>query len=163
MIEIPNFGYIHEERVAGSAHPGRGERLIETLKGLREEGFTGILSVLERPLESAPLQEFDLDSLHLAVRDFDAPTSRQIDDAVAFIDRHSASGRVLVHCLMGYGRTGTILACWLASRGRSADEAVREVRRLRPGSIEDRSQEIAIAEYARRLERARESRGKESE
>ena len=57
-------------------------------------------------------------------------------------------GAVGVHCAMGCGRTGTILACYLvASEGYSADDAIIEARKRRKGSIETRRQEQAVRDY----------------
>lgn len=157
MSYLPNFGYLIPDKVAGSAHPGRGSALGETLDELRSMGFRGIVTVHERPLDRSMLGEFEIEGLHLPVADFSAPTLQQFERAVAFIDRHVAAGdRVLVHCLMGYGRTGTILAGYLVSKGEKAGAAIRRVRDLRPGSIEDSSQELAIEEFERHLGRRRE-------
>jgi atypical dual specificity phosphatase len=46
------------------------------------------------------------------------------------------------------GRTGTILAAWLVSRGQGAGEAIALVRSLRPGSIETRAQEESVRRFA---------------
>ena len=147
-----NFSYLIEEKIAGSGHPGAGEELGAVLNALREEGFRAIVSLCETPLESAMLEEFGVTNLHLPVRDFTAPALCQIEDALDFLRDHlSRQARVLVHCAAGYGRTGTILACYLVAEGSSAEEAMQEVRRVRPGSIEDVSQEKAIAGYERHL------------
>ena len=69
---------------------------------------------------------------------------------LAFIDEQTGAGRpVAVSCYAGIGRTGTVLACCLVSRGASPADAVAEVRRLRPGSIQTPEQEAAVYEYAR--------------
>jgi len=60
---------------------------------------------------------------------------------------------VLAHCRGGYGRTGTMLACYLVSRGWEAEKAMAEVRRRRPGSIAPRAQQACAVEYAGRLRR----------
>lgn len=61
-------------------------------------------------------------------------------------------GAVGIHCAMGCGRTGTILACYLvASEGYSADDAIIETRKRRKGSIETRRQEQAVRDYEKSL------------
>ncbi|NXM33474.1 DUS23 phosphatase, partial [Oxyruncus cristatus] len=53
---------------------------------------------------------------------------------------------------LGRGRTGTLLGCYLgAARGLSGAEAVREIRRLRPGSIETPEQEQAVIRFCSAL------------
>lgn len=151
MILPHNFGYLGLSRIAGSGHPGFGTRLAETLAALREEGIEAILTVFEEPLDAPVLQEFGMKALHLPVPDFSPPTPEQIDRAMEFVETHARpDSGVLVHCYAGYGRTGTILACYLVARGMSAEAAIDEVRRIRPGSIEDPSQEDAIHAYERR-------------
>ena len=60
-----------------------------------------------------------------------------------------------VHCAMGRGRTGTMLACYLVSKeGYSAEEAITEVRKRRKNSIETRTQENAVMEFERSLKRS---------
>lgn len=138
-----NFDWIEDGRVAAMAMPWP-----EDVEDLRRAGVTAILSLSERvPRE---LVEGPFAHLALPVRDFHAPTQAQIDAAVAFVDRAvDAGGACAVHCGAGLGRTGTIVAAWLVHRGRSAAEAIAEVRRRRPGSVETAEQEAAVAAYAR--------------
>ena len=59
-----------------------------------------------------------------------------------------------VHCGGGYGRTGTMLACYLvAKEGYSADEAIEETPRRRHGSIETQSQEQIVKVFEESLKK----------
>lgn len=59
---------------------------------------------------------------------------------------------VAVHCMLGYGRTGTLLACYLCKeRHLAGGDAIREIRRLRPGSIETLEQEQAVIRFCQCL------------
>jgi len=62
-----------------------------------------------------------------------------------------------VHCGAGLGRTGTVLACYLVSRGLTAEQAIGEVRLARPGAVEAVSQVAFVYAYEALL-RSREPR-----
>jgi len=60
--------------------------------------------------------------------------------------------RVSAHCAWGRGRTGTMMACYLAKRRRiSADAAIAQIRRMRPGSVDSAKQENAVHLYIKSL------------
>jgi atypical dual specificity phosphatase len=130
--------------LAGGARP-RGD---EDWRELRQAGVAAVLCLTEQP---PPARE-GIEVVHLPIRDFSPPTPDDVERAVAAIDRFRAEGcAVLVHCGAGLGRTGTILACYLVSQGREADEAIAEVRTARPGSIETHEQEESVRRFARTL------------
>lgn len=54
--------------------------------------------------------------------------------------------------MMGRGRTGTMLACYLVARkGYQAKEAIKETRRQRVFSVETWSQEKAVRDFEKSL------------
>ncbi len=113
---------------------------------LARQGIGAILSLTEEPL--APDWVKDFVTLHIPVRDFTAPSAAQFNLCVDFLKDCALEDKTpVVHCTMGYGRTGTVLAAHLIANGTSAREAIEEVRRLRPGAIETGEQETALYRY----------------
>lgn len=62
-----------------------------------------------------------------------------------------SGGKILIHCMGGIGRTGTIAAQILMEQGIPTDHAISEVRRVRQGAIETVAQEQYLAAYGNRL------------
>jgi protein-tyrosine phosphatase len=58
----------------------------------------------------------------------------------ALLQALNSGQRVLVHCAAGLGRTGMLVAKLLVLHGVRADEAIKQVRRARPGTIETEAQ-----------------------
>ncbi len=66
-------------------------------------------------------------------------------DPAPLVAEHVARGEgVVVHCVGGTGRTGTVLACALRQLGRSADAAIDTVRMHRPHRPESLWQEDVV-------------------
>jgi len=139
--------WLEEGEVLGCAYP-RGEA---GLAGLAEQEISVVVNLHERPHPPETLARYGLTEVHIPVPDFTPPTPQQLDLGVRVISDAVAAGkRVAVHCGAGLGRTGTLLACYLVSRGADADEAVARVRSVRPGSVETREQWQAVRDYAAR-------------
>jgi len=146
------FYWLIEGALAGCGRPGlrRGEDALDAdLAWLQRQGIDALLSLTEQPLPVDALERHGLSALHLPVPDMTPPTAAQLRTALAFIDRQRAAGRtVAVHCRMGQGRTGTVLAAYLIRGGLSAEAALRELRAVCPHAVESPSQERALHEFA---------------
>jgi len=144
-----SFDWVVQDCLAAMAWP---YDLNAALEYLQEQGVRVIVTLTERPLRMALIEEFGFEYHHLPVMDFHGPTQHQIVEFVAIVDRAKAAGkRVVTHCLAGRGRTGSMLAAYLVSQGLSPKDAMADVRRARPGSIESLEQEEAIRGYAQSL------------
>lgn len=87
----------------------------------------------------------------LPVLDATAMTLDQLRDAVEWVGRQP--GPVFVHCALGYGRSGTVVAACLLARGLAADPkaAVKQLRELRPGVRLNRAQRKVLSAFAEEL------------
>ena len=151
--EVPSvmqreFSWVIPDRLAGMPRPGRDAPIDADAAFLKEKGIALVVTLTEEPLPAAPFSSRGIRLAHMPVRDFFAPTVAQLvlfaDRAATVIDQ---GGRVAVHCAYGKGRTGTFLAAYLVATGMTAEAAIAEVRRLRPGSIETAEQVAAIRDF----------------
>lgn len=134
--------------VLGCAYPRTG-RALSALSG---SGVRLLVNLHERSHDPARLKRHGLREAHLPVKDFAAPSSKQIERSMAAILEALAAGEAAaVHCGGGLGRTGTVFACYLSSSdGLEAEDAIRRVRALRPGSVETSAQLTAVQAWAKR-------------
>lgn len=147
---MQRFYWVIDGQLAGCSRPGaHGASIADDLAVMRDHGIRSIVSLTESPVLAHELETAGLDTLHLPVDDFHAPTTQQMLRALAYIDASLAENMpVAVHCLAGQGRTGTILAAWLLRSGLSADDAIAEIRALTPGAIESAPQVAALRRWA---------------
>lgn len=149
--KMAGFSWVIDARVAGMPRPGARRPLEEDVLFLQEQGIDVLVSLTETPVDPAALKAHGIEALHLPVADFHPPSQAQLDRYVTAVEGWNEAGLAVgTHCGAGLGRTGTFLAALLVARGATGDEAIAEIRRLRPGSIETDAQEEAVREFARR-------------
>lgn len=149
---LPGGSPTDGRRAPGAAPPVPPVAAIDAdLLWLRQQGIEAVLSLTEEPLPAEALRRHGLESLHLPVDDMTAPTPAQFGAALDFLDlRRASGGGVAVHCLMGQGRTGAVLAAHLIRAGDDVDSALSRLRTLCPGAVSSPLQERALAAFAAR-------------
>ena len=138
-----NFSWIIEQKLAASANPTSKEEI----DWIKQEGVKSIVTIREEPLEDEWIK--DVNYLHVHSNDMGIPEFSDLVNSVDFINQRITNDEpVMVHCLAGLGRTGTILACYLIKyEDMTADDAIKKVRRERHGSIQSFSQEEIIFRF----------------
>jgi len=143
-----NFSWLIDNKLAGSAIPTSKDEV----NWLKEQGIKSIVTIREEPLDSDWINEINY--LHVLSDDMGVPSFDDLKNSVDFIHKRIQNNEpVMVHCLAGMGRTGTILACYMIKYAKmSAEDAIQHIREKRHGSIQSFVQEEIIFQYAKTLE-----------
>lgn len=141
--------------------PGRRDRdrnIAEDIQAIKGEGITAVMCLIT-PDEFQNYGVPDLMNAYASagfktysfpIRDQGAPARAGMKEAAAWLDALLEKGEcVLVHCVGGLGRSGTVAACYLVEYCRaSPDDAVDIVRKSRSErAIESREQLGFIYQY----------------
>jgi protein-tyrosine phosphatase len=142
--------------------PGRRDRgrdLAEDLAVLRSQGTARLLCLsTDDELEWAGVRDLGarvraagLDYRRLAVRDQGTPEQGEASDLVRWCREATLRGdSVVVTCMGGLGRSGTVVACCLVAAGLTANAAIASVRDARgPRALETIAQETFVGAFAR--------------
>ncbi|XP_073493724.1 dual specificity protein phosphatase 23 [Phyllobates terribilis] len=146
MPPVPphNFSWVEPGLIAAMAMP----RLPAHYDYLYENGIRHLVTLTEnKPLYLDTCPGITLHRIR--IMDFCPPSLEQIKTFLKIVeDARAKREAVAVHCLHGYGRTGTMLACYLVtSRKITGVDAIHEIRQLRRGSIETTEQEKAVIQF----------------
>jgi len=82
--------------------------------------------------QEAEWRDLKAKHIHFPIRDFGVPTPEELKEILDIIDAAIAAGKgVYVHCWVGIGRTGTVVAAYLIRHGMSPKEALGRLAELR--------------------------------
>ncbi|KAJ1628935.1 protein-tyrosine phosphatase-like protein [Pavlovales sp. CCMP2436] len=126
------------------------------LEALKAAGITAVVCATS---EAAPYFPETLKYLHIKVRDeAGVRISKHFDDSFAFIERGLfGGGAVLVHCVVGRSRSGTLVAAYLMRKyGLTMGAALEQIRRVRPQVAPNPSFAIQLLRLEKTLREARE-------
>lgn len=140
--------------------PGRRDYdrdLNEDIQALGKEGVTHIISLItdneyifygvENLLDEYKIAGFEVKCLPII--DQGVCTANEISSLINWITENLKIGaKIMIHCVGGLGRSGTVAGCYLKSSGYNSENAVKEVRRVRsPRAIETAVQEEFINKF----------------
>ena len=127
--------------------------LASDLAVIRDWGAVAVLTLMESDELTAvgcgslgaEVEGLGLDWFHAPIRDMDIPND-QFEAGWSYVGRRVRSmlakgQRIVVHCRGGIGRAGMISARLLAEFGVEPEDAIRRVRKVRPGAVETTPQE----------------------
>ena len=146
-----NFSWVIDNKLAGSGTPMTSAQY----KWLIKNNIKSIVTVREFPLPEKCLVDNEKETLindynFVYVKDYGVPTLEVLDNTVDYINTKISKEKkpLVVHCAAGKGRTGTILAAYLLKQDNiSAQDAIKKIRKLRPGSIQSKVQEEILHNY----------------
>ena len=150
------YGRIGITLCPGKTHPngmsGAWTRDLDSdLDAIQRWGATAVVTLITdkeiddlkiRDLQQA-VRDRHLEWWHLPIQDGESPPAQGFEDkwaddaGEALRDRLRLGFDVLVHCRGGLGRAGTVAARLLVELGARPDDAMRRVRDVRPGAIEE--------------------------
>lgn len=152
--------FLPGKRGASYRYPGHTYRrdTADDLAAMRGMGVARLILLVEdRELEAwgdPAIVELGsrvgVEVLRHPIADGSPPASVEAMDRILDeVDAARATGDVVVACMGGVGRTGTVAACALVRAGSSARQAIKAVRALRhPTAVETEAQERFVRRYA---------------
>lgn len=136
---IPESYWVEPGRLLAGEYPAQFERELtrKRVDALIEAGFNTFID-LTRPnetiaylrilMDEAKLYEVEIRHHRFSIGDFGLPTPQQMKSILDTIDASLQAGRkIYLHCWGGIGRTGTTVGCYLVRRGKSGEEALRQL------------------------------------
>tara|TARA_B100000029_G_scaffold443313_1_gene462302 strand:- start:213 stop:740 length:528 start_codon:yes stop_codon:yes gene_type:complete len=171
-MEIKSYDYIQPNQIQGkiilTCFPGRnGEEVLfkediflKDLKNFNSLSCNIILTLVEdSEIEKLCDKKYfvhqiysnDLKWIHMPIVDLKAPDHIFMDKwqvTKTLLKNDLAEGKnIVIHCMGGKGRSGTIAAILLIEFGENNKKAIELVRQKRKGAIETKEQEDFILSY----------------
>ena len=131
---------------------GYAPRSHSDLDAIRAQGIAAIVNLCAECYDLADSEKkAGFEVYFVPVVDEEAPVMEDLEEAVAWIvDRLQFGSKVLVHCRFGIGRTGTLVAAYLMSRGHSLKAAIRKMKHT-PSIPMSRNQWAMLDRYSEKL------------
>jgi len=139
-----NFTWVIPDELCGMGWP----KSRDQVRFLVDQGIDHLVTL--SPEKIPPHYAFpDLKHTLIPVEDFTGPTISEIQRFIEITDDARKEGEAVgVHCAEGRGRTGVMCACYLIYYyDMEPWDAIRIMRRQRPGSVERKVQEDTVVRF----------------
>jgi len=171
-MEIKSYDYVQPKEVKGkiflTCFPGRNSEQISfkesiflnDLNNFFSQNCSIVVTLVEdiefkkmcdKKFFVSEIYSTNLKWIHLPITDLKPPEHKFIDKwqtAKALLKNYLIDGKnIVVHCMGGKGRSGTVAAVLLIEFGENNKEAIEIVRKNRKGAIETKEQEDYILSY----------------
>lgn len=146
---------IGENFVSMSPLPGKVS-LSEDIATIKSHGITNVITLVSNEeLANKNLSTFmeemnnaGLEVYHSPIIDFGLPSANQMDSIMAYVQTCVDNNKnVLIHCMGGYGRSGTVMGCY-AQKYLNVENPIQYVRDVRgEDAIETEEQEEFVLNF----------------
>jgi len=134
-------------RITTQVHVG-GQFTAGGWRRLQMRGVTAVVNLREE-FDDAEAGIAPPHYLYLPTIDDTPPTIAQLSQGVRFMHSEITNGgQVYVHCMLGVGRSATMVAAYLVATGMTPPAAWKAIRRRRPFIQPTIGQEARLAEFA---------------
>ena len=138
----------HYSRITSHLHVG-GQYTVAGWRHLQQRGVTAVLNMRDE-FDDAEAGIAPEHYLFLPTIDDTPPTIAQLCQGVRFIHEEiEQGGQVYVHCMLGVGRSVTMIAAYLVATGMTPSAAWKTIRRRRPFIQPTVGQEARLIEFAK--------------
>lgn len=143
--------------IALSPLPGR-VNLEEDLQTISASGITHVLTLISDeelthykvPELKSRLSEKNISVMQSPITDYGLPSNEQMNSLLQWIHKRvKAHDNLLIHCVGGLGRSGTVMAVYAkAHLGKTGQEAIDYVREIRgSGAVETEEQQNFVLNW----------------
>ena len=136
---LPESYWVEPNQLLAGEYPAQfdSELTRKRIDALLQAGFNTFID-LTKPNETvaylrilqeeAKLYDVNVNHHRFAIGDFGLPTPELMTNILNTLDAELKAGKkIYLHCWGGIGRTGTTVGCYLVRRGKTGEEALRQL------------------------------------